>query len=1005
MLSSWRIGRRLLGAAVCTLVAGATMLVATPPANALSLVNLSGTVQVGGAPQAGAAVTFNGTSGSQPVNISTTTDSSGHWVLHPFSGTVGTLSLNDQLVNGSVQLSIGASDQVEDVNFPTEWATGIVHVLDGDGNPVVGVGVLGSTHGSSVTSTGATSDGSPLTWGIAAIPSVAVCTTDVTGTCTYATLLQLTGTLSTTVTDPYGSDASYPTTFTGQTTTTITSDPTSLTIVVDSTHSLVDLSGTVTSGGSPVPGASVTFDGLKATADSLGRYTLHPFPGSSGLLSVVNGASATNLSLTVGTVNQQQDVSLPPLAHVVHLSGTIYLGSVPAGGAVVSLGGISTTADGSGHYSLSPAVGSTGTLNVSYLSNLYFASAPVAVGTVDQNDDVTIPSGPATINVNVVDGSGDPLAGVSVQGQLQGQTSAVLGSTSDGSPMTWGVNFTTAPFTVCTTGPDGTCSFQSVLNLVGTLSVSTSPFGSDSSYPQQLTASSTASTVTDTTSVTLQVPTASVVALSGTVSFNGQVLAGATVSLGGLLATTDAAGHFLLHPFAQTVGTIAVDDGFIHETSPVIVGSQDQTDDLTISDPNAVTLTGTVLLGSASNPDGPGVRVSFDGISAMTDASGNYSFPVLSGVSGTLTTDGLIHTSSPLSIGSSDQTENLVIPTTPTTTQVQTVDGTGNALPNVDIHLSVPSTPSPVTGTTSSGAPLTWWVSGVQGDCTTGSDGRCSYAGLTNIVGTVSASHQLVPGDSSYPTLQASFTGSVPADGSPLTLAFPNVGYVPSAGSATGSVLMAVSGTSTIQGAASAQVSTAQLPTGVSAPVGAISYAVHSVPVGGSIDVYVQLPSGTVPSAIYKLSPNGSLTDVSSLATISGNTVTMHLTDGGLGDADGVANGVIVDPLIPVTGTTGGLHVATLSLPSATPGAVFAPVTLSVAGATPGATFKWKKISLPKGMKLSSTGVLSGTPNKKLLAGPTSVTVQVTETVVTLSGKKKVKTVSTIQTTIPLTIT
>src|SRR3954451_1602308 len=45
---------------------------------------------------------------------------------------------------------------------------------------------------------------------------------------------------------------------------------------------------------------------------------------------------------------------------------------------------------------------------------------------------------------------------------------------------------------------------------------------------------------------------------------------------------------------------------------------------------------------------------------------------------------------------------------------------------------------------------------------------------------------------------------------------------------------------------------------------------------------------------------NGSYVDVTSIALISANTVTLHLTDGGLGDADGVANGVIVDPTVPV---------------------------------------------------------------------------------------------------------
>ena len=39
---------------------------------------------------------------------------------------------------------------------------------------------------------------------------------------------------------------------------------------------------------------------------------------------------------------------------------------------------------------------------------------------------------------------------------------------------------------------------------------------------------------------------------------------------------------------------------------------------------------------------------------------------------------------------------------------------------------------------------------------------------------------------------------------------------------------------------------------------------------------------------------------VSQIATISGDTITLHLTDGGLGDSDGMANGVIVDPVVPV---------------------------------------------------------------------------------------------------------
>ncbi len=102
--------------------------------------------------------------------------------------------------------------------------------------------------------------------------------------------------------------------------------------------------------------------------------------------------------------------------------------------------------------------------------------------------------------------------------------------------------------------------------------------------------------------------------------------------------------------------------------------------------------------------------------------------------------------------------------------------------------------------------------------------------------------------------------------------------------------------------------------------------------------------------------------------------------------------------------------IVTTSLPTATPNVPYGPVTLQAAGlgvsASPYTTkLKWKEVTLPEGMTLSLSGVLSGTPNKHLAAGPSSITVRATETVITLNGTKKVKTKTTVQATIPLTIT
>lgn len=106
------------------------------------------------------------------------------------------------------------------------------------------------------------------------------------------------------------------------------------------------------------------------------------------------------------------------------------------------------------------------------------------------------------------------------------------------------------------------------------------------------------------------------------------------------------------------------------------------------------------------------------------------------------------------------------------------------------------------------------------------------------------------------------------------------------------------------------------------------------------------------------------------------------------------------------------LSISTTSLRHATPGAPYAPVTLQAANLTTSTspcttTLKWHRIVLPKGLRLSSAGTLSGTPNKKLVAGSSSVTVQVTETVTILNGnngKKKVEAKATVQATIPLTM-
>jgi len=94
-------------------------------------------------------------------------------------------------------------------------------------------------------------------------------------------------------------------------------------------------------------------------------------------------------------------------------------------------------------------------------------------------------------------------------------------------------------------------------------------------------------------------------------------------------------------------------------------------------------------------------------------------------------------------------------------------------------------------------------------------------------------------------------------------------------------------------------------PAGYAFPNGMVSYVVAGVTPGGTATVVISYPEAIpADSRVYKVDSAGFHEFPG--AVINGNTVTLTLTDGGAGDADGVANGVIDDPVglaIPAAGT------------------------------------------------------------------------------------------------------
>jgi hypothetical protein len=103
-------------------------------------------------------------------------------------------------------------------------------------------------------------------------------------------------------------------------------------------------------------------------------------------------------------------------------------------------------------------------------------------------------------------------------------------------------------------------------------------------------------------------------------------------------------------------------------------------------------------------------------------------------------------------------------------------------------------------------------------------------------------------------------------------------------------------------------------------------------------------------------------------------------------------NGVAPDATQSFTLTVTGFEISTTSLPDAVVGTPYS-VQLTTSGSPSGATVAWKKVALPKGFALSSTGLLTGTPSAKAI-GLQSVQVSATDA----------KGATPVTATIPLTV-
>ena len=114
--------------------------------------------------------------------------------------------------------------------------------------------------------------------------------------------------------------------------------------------------------------------------------------------------------------------------------------------------------------------------------------------------------------------------------------------------------------------------------------------------------------------------------------------------------------------------------------------------------------------------------------------------------------------------------------------------------------------------------------------------------------------------------------------------------------SADGATITALEALDETTGLVSEQIATK--PVDTTFPHGFIAYKVEGVTVGATVTIDIVFPSIPDNPKLYKVDATNGFVEFTNFSINSDtNTITITLVDGGTGDADGIANGIIDDPL------------------------------------------------------------------------------------------------------------
>lgn len=244
-----------------------------------------------------------------------------------------------------------------------------------------------------------------------------------------------------------------------------------------------------------------------------------------------------------------------------------------------------------------------------------------------------------------------------------------------------------------------------------------------------------------------------------------------------------------------------------------------------------------------------------------------------------------------------------------------------------------------------------------------------------------------------------------------------NVASLPNAADQQYVTVVSAAGTSLAGVQASTNPAPVPPPAGVSFPAGFLEFAVVGAAPGSASTVTLILPAGMTTNTYYKFGPTAAdvtphwyefLYDGTTGAEISGNLVTLHFVDGGRGDDDLTANGIIVDPGAPALNPS-----TTTTVVSSLAGAAYGQAVIFTAivsgnspyAGTPTGTVQFQIDGADFGAPVSLSGGAANLTTSTLAAGSHSITAVFTSDSATFTNSAVAAPLMQSTATAPLTVT